>query len=190
MQEFEYRVIPAPRRGERVRGLKTPEERFAHAVMVAINAEAAQGWEYLRAERLPSEERAGFTRTSVNERHLLVFRRPVQTVSAARPAPRFAARAEEEGAPAAPTAAPALSAAAPPAPHPATPPAAPPAPTPPVRPGGRGLFGQTRKEPPLSPASATPPAVPSAPAAPAERPASGPLLSWRRKGNGDAPPKG
>jgi hypothetical protein len=169
-----------------VRGLKTPEERFAHAVMVAINAEATQGWEYLRAERLPSEERAGFTRTSVNERHLLIFRRPVQAVSAARPAPRFAARAEEEGAPAAPPAAPAAPTAA----APSVPPPVPPAPTPPARPAGRGLFGQTRKEPPLSPASATPPAAPTAPSAPAERPASGPLLSWRRKGNADAPPEG
>ena len=32
MQRYEYRVVPAPRKGEKVHGLKTVEERFAYAL--------------------------------------------------------------------------------------------------------------------------------------------------------------
>ena len=35
------------------------------------------GWEYLRAETLPCEERAGFTKTRIVEQTMLVFRRPL-----------------------------------------------------------------------------------------------------------------
>jgi hypothetical protein len=189
MQQFEYRVIPAPRRGERVRGLKTPEDRFAHAVMAAINAEAAQGWEYLRAECLPSEERAGFTRTSVTERHILVFRRAVAAVASARPGPRLPARAEEAPAPVATGAAPDTALPDPALPDPALPAPAPPTPT--ARPAGRGLFGPSRRAPTLSPPPAAPASVPTpAPAAPATGTGRSPLLSWTRKGRGETPPEG
>ncbi|MBL3568497.1 hypothetical protein BV509_15610 [Rhodovulum sulfidophilum] len=77
---YEYRVLPAPERGRRVRGAKGPAERFAHALEQAMNEMAAEGWEYVRAESLPSEERQGlFSGSSRTVRNVLVFRRPRDT---------------------------------------------------------------------------------------------------------------
>lgn len=77
MADYEYTVIPAPMRGEKVRGARTPSERFAPALAAALNGMAAQGWEYVRAETLPSEERSGLTSRTTVWHNLLVFRRPV-----------------------------------------------------------------------------------------------------------------
>ncbi|WP_412070680.1 DUF4177 domain-containing protein [Pseudooceanicola nanhaiensis] len=76
MMRFEYKVVPAPSRGQKAKGVKTPESRFAHALEQVMNDMAAEGWEYLRAETLPSEERSGLTSTTTTYRHVLVFRRP------------------------------------------------------------------------------------------------------------------
>lgn len=75
MQRYEYRVLPAPMRGEKVRGAKTTEERFAQALTSMINGQAREGWDYCRAETLPSEERAGFTKRRIVHVNVLVFRR-------------------------------------------------------------------------------------------------------------------
>lgn len=78
---YEYKVIPAPARAERVRGMKTTAERFAHHLALAINAEAEEGWEYVRAETLPCEERKGLmggTRRSTET--VLIFRRALEWV--------------------------------------------------------------------------------------------------------------
>lgn len=72
---FEFKVIPAPRRGVKARGVKTSEDRFALALSQALNAEAAEGWEFLRAETLPLDERSGLTGTKTSFQNLLVFRR-------------------------------------------------------------------------------------------------------------------
>lgn len=76
MQTHEYLALPAPRKGSKVKGLKTPAERFAHAVTELLNEVAAEGWEFWRSETLPSEERKGLTGTAVVENHLMIFRRP------------------------------------------------------------------------------------------------------------------
>jgi len=76
MSTFEYKMVPAPTRGQKAKGVKTAEARFAHAVETTVNALAAEGWEYLRADTLPHEERQGLTRTATTFRTLLVFRRP------------------------------------------------------------------------------------------------------------------
>jgi hypothetical protein len=75
MQQFEYKVVPAPQRGEKVRGAKTTAERFAAALMAVMNAQGRDGWEYLRADTLPCEERVGLTGKSSSFLHMLVFRR-------------------------------------------------------------------------------------------------------------------
>jgi len=75
MPEFEYKVIPAPTKGAKAKGVKTPEARFAHAVETLMNEMAVEGWEYLRADMLPSEERQGLTGSTTNWRNILVFRR-------------------------------------------------------------------------------------------------------------------
>lgn len=72
---FEYKVVPAPRRGVKARGVKTSEDRFALALAQALNDEAAEGWEFVRAETLPLDERSGLTGTKTSMQNLLVFRR-------------------------------------------------------------------------------------------------------------------
>lgn len=76
MVRYEYQVIPAPTRGLKVKGLKAPEARFAYAMQEVLNEMAADGWEFLRAETLPSTERSGLTSSTTVFRNLLVFRRP------------------------------------------------------------------------------------------------------------------
>jgi hypothetical protein len=75
MQRFEFKVIPAPKRGEKARGIKTTEERFALALTTLMNQLGAEGWDYVRADALPCEERVGFTGSKTTFQNVLVFRR-------------------------------------------------------------------------------------------------------------------
>lgn len=75
MQAYEYTVLPAPNRGEKVRGARSGAERFAHALTMEINRMAQAGWEYVRAETLPCEERSGLTSRTTVYHNVLVFRR-------------------------------------------------------------------------------------------------------------------
>lgn len=75
MPHYEYKVVPAPRRGMKGKGVKGAEARFALAIQTLMNEQAASGWEFLRAEALPSEERHGLASAQTVYRDLLVFRR-------------------------------------------------------------------------------------------------------------------
>lgn len=77
MQAWEYKVVPAPTKGQKSKGVKGPEARFAHAFEGLLNEMATEGWEYQRADTLPSVERAGLTKSTTEWRNLLVFRRPL-----------------------------------------------------------------------------------------------------------------
>ncbi|PZQ96884.1 MAG: DUF4177 domain-containing protein [Cereibacter sphaeroides] len=79
MPFYEYKVIPAPRRGEKTRAAKTTAERFAHAMSMVMNELGREGWEYLRADTLPCEERVGLTGKTTAFQNVLVFRRAVET---------------------------------------------------------------------------------------------------------------
>ena len=81
---YEYKVIPAPQRGDKVRGARTTEDRFAQTLTATMNAQARDGWEYVRSETLPSEERAGFTKRRTVYVNLLVFRRQMAEDDATR----------------------------------------------------------------------------------------------------------
>ncbi|MFD2174058.1 DUF4177 domain-containing protein [Rhodobacter lacus] len=81
MQVWEYKVVPAPVRGEKERGLKTGAARFAHALGLMMNELAAEGWEYWRAETLPAEERTGLTSKTTVYHNLMVFRRPLENAA-------------------------------------------------------------------------------------------------------------
>lgn len=85
MQRYEFKVIPAPRRGEKARGVKTSEDRFALALTNLMNELGAEGWDYVRADSLPCDERAGFTGTKTTFHNVLVFRRAVPSLSAETP---------------------------------------------------------------------------------------------------------
>ncbi len=76
MDHFEYKVIPAPRRSVRVKGAKGVDGKFAATLEKMINELAAEGWQYLRAESLPTDERHGITRRKTESyQNVLVFRR-------------------------------------------------------------------------------------------------------------------
>ena len=75
MSGYEYKVVPAPKRGVKAKGLKTSDARYANALQATLNSEAIDGWEYLRAETLPSEERSGLTGRTTVFQNVLVFRR-------------------------------------------------------------------------------------------------------------------
>ncbi|EEW24707.1 DUF4177 domain-containing protein [Rhodobacter ferrooxidans] len=75
MSLFEYKILPAPRRGEKSREAKTTVDRFALTLSQQINALARDGWEYLRADTLPCDERSGLTGTATHFHAMLVFRR-------------------------------------------------------------------------------------------------------------------
>ena len=93
MTRYTYKVIPAPAKGRKAPGVKGAEARFAYGLEEAINEMAAQGWEYLRADILPSEERQGLTSTATIYRSVLVFRREARgTGSEERPVPSLTAR--------------------------------------------------------------------------------------------------
>jgi len=76
MPRYEYKVVPAPSRGLKGKGIKGAEARFSHALQELMNGLAGYGWEYQRAETLPSLERSGFASTTTEWRNVLIFRRP------------------------------------------------------------------------------------------------------------------
>lgn len=89
----EYKVVPAPRQGEKAKGVKTTADRFALALSNLMNQMAAEGWEYLRADTLPCEEVTGLTRrVSSSFQSVLVFHREKSAE-----APRLMARLADPG---------------------------------------------------------------------------------------------
>lgn len=89
MGQYEYKVVPAPAKGRKARGLRKAEDKFAYALQDVMNEYAADGWEFLRSETLPSEERSGLTKTKTSYRSILVFRRSLN-VSVTEPTPQVA----------------------------------------------------------------------------------------------------
>lgn len=91
MSQFEYKVIPAPAKSRKTKGANTAEARFAATLNESLNEQGADGWEFLRSETLPVEERQGLTGTKTVFRTMLVFRRVVDITEgeATREALRF-----------------------------------------------------------------------------------------------------
>lgn len=78
MSNFEYQVIPSPRKGKPAKGLRGVPMKFANALATVMNEMAQQGWEYVRADTLPCEERKGLAGKTVNYQSVLVFRREAE----------------------------------------------------------------------------------------------------------------
>ncbi|MDZ4134109.1 MAG: DUF4177 domain-containing protein [Paracoccaceae bacterium] len=118
MQRFEYKVVPAPKKGEKAKGAKTTQEKFAAALTSLMNALGTEGWEYLRADTLPCDERVGLTGSATHFQNMLVFRRVILERSVApvlRPALEPDPMPEPASAPImAPSIEPAMSGSAPP----------------------------------------------------------------------------
>lgn len=101
---YEYKVVPAPTRGQKAKGIKGPDGRFANALEIEMNRLGAEGWEYLRADTLPHEERSGLTGSNTSYRSVLVFRRAkTGDVAAFQPETLEAPKVEELPAPEAPS---------------------------------------------------------------------------------------
>ncbi|MBV1903746.1 MAG: DUF4177 domain-containing protein [Marinosulfonomonas sp.] len=75
MPNFEYKVVPAPRKGLRAKGIRGAENKFANALQDVMNTNAADGWDYFRTDTLPCDERQGLTGRSTTYQNMLVFRR-------------------------------------------------------------------------------------------------------------------
>jgi len=100
MIQYDYKVVPAPRRAKKIRGIKGTEELFAHTLTEAINEVARQGWEYVRAEHLQAEGPGGWFRgPQAGEQTVLVFRRAREALG-----PRIAASHEAMAEPEVPVA--------------------------------------------------------------------------------------
>lgn len=78
MPKYEYKVIPAPKRGVKAKGLKDTESRFANALQSIMNDCGAEGWDYVRTDTLPCEERVGLTGRTTTFQNMLVFRRTLE----------------------------------------------------------------------------------------------------------------
>lgn len=87
MPRFEYKLVPAPERATRHKGLKGVAN-FAATLEDLMNEMGRDGWHYLRADVLPQEERSGLTSKVTTYRNLLVFQRELPED----PAPKASAR--------------------------------------------------------------------------------------------------
>jgi len=100
MPGFSYRIVPAPERARKIKGLKSPEDRFAATLEEDLNALGEDGWEFVRSETFPVEERSGFTGKKVVERRVMVFRKALgEPVAAEPPVPLHPAEAPAPEAP-------------------------------------------------------------------------------------------
>ncbi|HET7408829.1 MAG TPA: hypothetical protein VFJ13_01385 [Paracoccaceae bacterium] len=82
--DYEYKCVGAPERPKRQRGVRGRSERVALAMQEIIAAEVVDGWEYMRTDLVPVEEKNGFfSRTHEVHRAVLIFRREME------PAPRL-----------------------------------------------------------------------------------------------------
>jgi len=99
MPVYEYKVVPAPKKGVRAKGVKGGEARFAHALMDVMNSHGADGWEYQRTDTLPSEERSGLTHKTTVFQNMLIFRRVIDEQPAAAAIPVAAPAGESSDAP-------------------------------------------------------------------------------------------
>ncbi len=75
MIKFEYKAVPAPTHGTKARGVRSTADRFALAMTDSLNELAEDGWDYVRAETLPCDERKGLTGTQTTYQNVLIFRR-------------------------------------------------------------------------------------------------------------------
>ena len=73
--EYEYKVVTAPGKGQKAKGVRSAADRFAFALESRMNEMAAEGWEYVRAETLPCDERKGLTGSQTTYQNILIFKR-------------------------------------------------------------------------------------------------------------------
>lgn len=82
MPKYEYKVVPAPKKAGKIKGIKGTDERFAAEISKMMNEFGAEGWEYQRTDTLPCEERQGFTGRTTTFQTMLIFRRSAPAAGA------------------------------------------------------------------------------------------------------------
>ncbi|PRY95557.1 hypothetical protein BCF33_1178 [Hasllibacter halocynthiae] len=88
MTRYEYRLIQAPTEPPKMKGVKGAVPRYLHGLTEAMNEMGAEGWSYVRADRLPVTSRKGLLRRrDVHEELVMVFRRDRAEGGAAGAAP-------------------------------------------------------------------------------------------------------
>ena len=76
MSGYSYKTVAAPRRLKKIKGVKGKDALLARTVEDLIAVEAAQGWEYQRADMFPVDEKSGFfSKSSTEMRAVLIFRK-------------------------------------------------------------------------------------------------------------------
>jgi hypothetical protein len=70
MTGFEYKVIPAPLRGLKGKGIKGTPARFANALQLVMNDLGAQGWEYQRKDPTSRRTRRFNKKIDVVSKHV------------------------------------------------------------------------------------------------------------------------
>ena len=86
---YEYKCVGAPEEPRRQRGVRGWSDRVALAMQEVLAAEAVDGWEYLRTDILPVEEKDGFfSRARRTQRAVLIFRREIGEAPRGRAAER------------------------------------------------------------------------------------------------------
>lgn len=107
MTYYDYKVVPAPKRVKKIKGISAAPDLFALTLTEAINEVARQGWEYYCSESITVQAPGGwFKRGAIEEQVVLIFRKPREhlsprmagapEVTGASPAPRMAERAMAE----------------------------------------------------------------------------------------------
>ncbi len=77
MPGYEYKVIPAPKKPGKVKGVRGTDLKFAAALAEIMNTLGRDGWEYQRTDTLPCEVRQGLTGRTTTFQNMLVFRRAI-----------------------------------------------------------------------------------------------------------------
>lgn len=78
MTRYEYRLIQAPTEPPKIKGVRGAVPRYLQGLTEAMNEMGAEGWSYVRTDRLPVSSRKGLLRRlDVHEELVMVFRRAV-----------------------------------------------------------------------------------------------------------------
>lgn len=81
MSSYEFKVVPAPIRPRKLTGLARGQDRFCATLTDVMTDLGLEGWEFVRAETLPFENRRlWFWRTRA-PRSCLVFRRAIPALA-------------------------------------------------------------------------------------------------------------
>lgn len=92
MTGYEYRTVALPRSHKKAPRRRGAAEKIAAILETVINETAAEGWEYLRAEEVASQERPHLLSARTTVHHtILVFRREVAAAPARRREEEFSA---------------------------------------------------------------------------------------------------